>query len=95
MSACAVPLHNRVHEVTARIRDRSGPTRADYLARVTRGGSEQGVARERLACTNLAHGFAAAEAPDLGSYAHGAGRELFATFRAVAGDAEAGALACM
>ncbi len=59
----AMPLHDRIREVTARIRDRSVPTRADYLARVT-AGSEQGVARERLACTNLAHGFAAAEASD-------------------------------
>jgi phosphogluconate dehydratase len=33
--------------------------------------------------------------PDLGGYARGTGRELFSTFRAVAADAEAGALACM
>lgn len=55
MSASAMPLHDRIREVTARIRDRSAPTRADYLARVT-AGAEQGVARERLACTRLLHG---------------------------------------
>jgi phosphogluconate dehydratase len=36
-----------------------------------------------------------APAPDLARNAHGVGRELFATFRAVAGDAEAGAISCM
>jgi phosphogluconate dehydratase len=36
-----------------------------------------------------------AHAPDPGRNAHGVGRELFATFRAVAGDAEAGAISCM
>jgi phosphogluconate dehydratase len=33
--------------------------------------------------------------PQLASHAHGLGRELFATFRAVAGDAESGALSCL
>jgi phosphogluconate dehydratase len=37
----------------------------------------------------------ATPAPDLQRNAHGVGRELFATFRAVAGDAEAGAISCM
>ncbi len=32
--------------------------------------------------------------PELSANAHGLGRELFATFRAVAGDAESGALSC-
>jgi phosphogluconate dehydratase len=33
--------------------------------------------------------------PQLASSAHGLGRELFATFRAIAGDAESGALSCL
>jgi phosphogluconate dehydratase len=63
MGTSAMPRHQRVREVTERIRDRSASSRADYLAAVT-AGPGQGVARERLACTNLAHGFAAAEASD-------------------------------
>jgi phosphogluconate dehydratase len=37
----------------------------------------------------------ATPAPDMQRNGHGVGRELFATFRAVAGDAEAGAISCM
>jgi phosphogluconate dehydratase len=33
--------------------------------------------------------------PQLSAGAHGLGRELFGTFRAVAGDAESGALSCL
>lgn len=63
MGTSARPLHDRVREVTERIRDRRASSRADYLAGVA-AGPGPGVARERLACTNLAHGFAAAEGAD-------------------------------
>jgi phosphogluconate dehydratase len=53
------PLHERIAEVTARIRARSQHTRTDYLGRMRRAHTA-GVARGRLGCTNLAHGFAAA-----------------------------------
>jgi phosphogluconate dehydratase len=53
------PLHEQVAEVTARVRARSHATRADYLRRMHLA-QTAGVARGRLGCTNLAHGFAAA-----------------------------------
>jgi phosphogluconate dehydratase len=34
------------------------------------------------------------ERPDLSANAHGMGRELFAAFRTLAGEAETGALSC-
>ena len=56
-------LHSRVLAVTERIRERSRDLRAAYLARMAgQAGGEP--ARKRLSCTNLAHGFAASEAPD-------------------------------
>ncbi|TQL70841.1 6-phosphogluconate dehydratase [Nocardioides albertanoniae] len=51
-----------VADVTARLIERSAATRADYLARVA-AARATGPARGRLACSNLAHGFAAASAP--------------------------------
>ncbi|MEO3860401.1 phosphogluconate dehydratase [Acrocarpospora sp. B8E8] len=57
-------MHPIVHEVTERIRSRSRASRAAYLARVDQAAAElraEGPARGRLACANLAHGFAAAE----------------------------------
>ena len=56
-------LHPRLIEVTARILERSADARSDYLARM-RAARSQGSTRSQLACTNLAHGFAAADAPD-------------------------------
>ena len=53
-------VHPVVEAVTARVVERSRATRAAYLAR-TRAAAETGPARGRLACANLAHGFAAAE----------------------------------
>ena len=47
--------------VTERIVERSAPARADYLARI-RAAADAGPARGRLACANLAHGFAASDA---------------------------------
>ena len=48
-----------VAEVTARIVERSKPDRTAYLQRLD-AAAERGPARGRLACANLAHGFAAA-----------------------------------
>ena len=55
-------LHPVVADVTARLTQRSRQTRAAYLAR-TQVAAESGPARGRLACANLAHGFAASDAP--------------------------------
>jgi phosphogluconate dehydratase len=54
------PLHPALAEVTDRLVERSADSRAAYLARI-RGAAQRGPARGRLACANLAHGFAAAE----------------------------------
>ena len=48
----------RIEEITARIRERSAPTREPYLARIAAKGAA-GPRRNRLHCGNLAHGFAA------------------------------------
>jgi len=56
-------LHPVIAAVTQKVTERSAETRADYLARI-RSAAERGPARGRLACANLAHGFAAAPAPD-------------------------------
>jgi phosphogluconate dehydratase len=53
-----VPLHPRVAEVTARIRERSQGTRSAYLERIRAARSDRAV-RAQHSCTNLAHGFAA------------------------------------
>lgn len=53
-------LHPVVAEVTTRLVERSESSRATYLARI-RAAADRGPARGRLACANLAHGFAAAE----------------------------------
>ena len=50
--------HPVVAEVTARITKRSTDQRGAYLDRMS-GAAERGPARGRLACANLAHGFAA------------------------------------
>ncbi len=51
-------VHPVVAEVTARLVERSRTERTSYLARIDRAAS-RGPARGRLACANLAHGFAA------------------------------------
>jgi phosphogluconate dehydratase len=63
MSTTHTTLNSRVHAVTERIRERSWGERTPYLARV-RDASAATTTRSRLSCTNLAHGFAAAPAPD-------------------------------
>jgi phosphogluconate dehydratase len=55
-------LHPTVADVTTRIVQRSAPGRAEYLRRIREAG-QQGPSRGRLACANLAHGFAAADVP--------------------------------
>ncbi len=57
------PLHPRIAEVTARIIERSRDSRKVYLQRM-QAARHSGPSRAQLACTNLAHGFAAADAPD-------------------------------
>jgi phosphogluconate dehydratase len=56
-------LHPVVDEVTDRIVRRSRSERSAYLDRI-RGAAQRGPARGRLACANLAHGFASAGEPD-------------------------------
>ena len=56
-------LNPVVREVTERIVERSREERAAYLGRI-RAAVDRGPARGRLACANLAHGFAAAGPPD-------------------------------
>ncbi len=56
-------IHPVVAEVTARIVARSRTEREAYLARLE-GAAERGPARGRLACANLAHGFAASSPVD-------------------------------
>ena len=55
-------VHPTVAEVTARIAARSAATRTAYLARID-AAADKGPARGKLACANLAHGFAASEEP--------------------------------
>jgi phosphogluconate dehydratase len=64
MTAMSPFLHPRVVEVTERIRERSWAERDDYLARMTAAASDKVTSRTRLSCTNLAHGFASADAGD-------------------------------
>jgi phosphogluconate dehydratase len=52
-----------VAEVTARITERSADRRSAYLKRIS-AAAERGPARGRLACANLAHGFAASDTGD-------------------------------
>ncbi|MEV6900089.1 phosphogluconate dehydratase [Amycolatopsis sp. NPDC051372] len=56
-------VHPVVAEVTARIVERSAETRAAHLAR-SAGAHEEGPVRRGLACSNLAHGFAAMDGVD-------------------------------
>ncbi len=56
-------VHPVLNAVTARILERSKPHRATYLARLE-AARVKGVQRGALACTNLAHGFAAFPASD-------------------------------
>jgi len=56
-------LHPKIAEVTARIVERSRPTRAAYLARIDEART-RGPGRSHLSCGNLAHAFAAAPLGD-------------------------------
>ncbi len=55
-------VHPDVTAVTDRIVERSATSRSAYLRRI-RAAADKGPARGRLACANLAHGFAAADEP--------------------------------
>ena len=52
-----------VLEVTQRIRERSAPARAAYLARVA-AAAQRGRGSDRMGCANVAHAFAALPASD-------------------------------
>ncbi len=56
-------LHPVVETVTRRVAERSRPEREAYLDRI-RSTADRGPARGRLACANLAHGFAASAPAD-------------------------------
>src|SRR3954451_16158466 len=56
-------IHPVIAEVTARITERSRAERTAYLDRLAEA-SSRGPARGRLACANLAHGFAASRPAD-------------------------------
>lgn len=62
MSHSKSTVHPTVAEVTARIVERSAAGRAEYLRRI-RAAVDRGPSRGKLACANLAHGFAASDAP--------------------------------
>jgi phosphogluconate dehydratase len=63
MNMSSIPLEATIRRVTEGIAHRSAMSRADYLAH-SRAGAASGAARSQLACTNLAHGFAASEPGD-------------------------------
>ncbi|MCL2614374.1 MAG: phosphogluconate dehydratase [Nocardioidaceae bacterium] len=63
-------LHPVLAEVTERLTERSAASRSAYLRRIG-AAAVQGPARGRLACANLAHGFAAAEGPAKSELASG------------------------
>ena len=56
-------LHPKIAEVTARIVEKSRPTRAAYLARIEEA-RRRGPGRQHLSCGNLAHAFAASPLGD-------------------------------
>jgi phosphogluconate dehydratase len=58
-----MPLHPLLQQVTARIVERSKPTRSAYLESIERARGH-GPHRKRLSCGNLAHGFAACGTDD-------------------------------
>jgi phosphogluconate dehydratase len=58
-----MPLNPTLAEVTARIEERSGDTRAAYLEQIERARSS-GPSRGKLSCANWAHAFAGAPAED-------------------------------
>ncbi|XZG69692.1 phosphogluconate dehydratase [Chitinibacteraceae bacterium HSL-7] len=58
-----MPLHPRLAEVTARIIERSRPSRSRYLALIE-GAAGKEPLRKGLACTNQAHAWAAAPSTD-------------------------------
>jgi phosphogluconate dehydratase len=56
-------VNSTIEKVTERIRERSAATRSDYLERM-RAAASDGPVRGGLACSNLAHGFAASGSAD-------------------------------
>lgn len=56
-------LHPELEAVTRRIRDRSAPSRADYLSRIAQAADRERGA-DRMGCANVAHAFAGMPAND-------------------------------
>jgi phosphogluconate dehydratase len=56
-------MHNAIADITARIRERSAPTRRTYLERVERLAARS-RGSDRMGCANVAHAFAAMPAND-------------------------------
>ena len=56
-------IHPKIAEITARIIERSAPTRQEYLEQID-AAFQEGVHRSTLNCGNLAHGFAACNQHD-------------------------------
>jgi phosphogluconate dehydratase len=63
-------MHQVVVAITARIRERSQPTRSAYLERL-QAAADKGRQRRQLACGNLAHAFAACSVEDKQALASG------------------------
>ncbi len=63
MTDTQTSIHPVIAEVTERIVERSATARSSYLQRIS-AAAERGPARGRLACANLAHGFAASGKQD-------------------------------
>ena len=64
-------MNGVVLDVTERIRRRSAETRGAYLAKIREAGAK-GPRRQQLACSNLAHGFAACDLHDKEALSSGA-----------------------
>jgi phosphogluconate dehydratase len=70
-----MPLNPVLIRVTERLRERSRASRAAYLARMRAAASDR-PPRTRLACGNLAHGFAACGEPDKARLSEGVAPNL-------------------
>ncbi|MFA7273651.1 MAG: phosphogluconate dehydratase [Crocinitomicaceae bacterium] len=68
-------VHQKIKEVTDRIRNRSVTTRKDYLERMD-AQFDKGVFRAKLACGNLAHSFAGCGESEKGDLAAGAKQNI-------------------
>jgi hypothetical protein len=94
MADRAAPLNQQVQRVTERIQERSSASRARYLEQ-TRAAAVKATARGRLSCTSpalMGSRPPRRAAAGLSGNEFGMGRDLFANFRTMAGNAESGAI---